>query len=628
MANNCKLMIDGDEMDVRRFSVHEEMSEHFHVTVWARNKNPRIDLEKKVGAPASFTIQDHVQSRTWAGGLAHAEQTRVEVDGLSLYMVELVPALWITTQRRDHRVFQHKSVPDIVKEVLKPYKIKPDTQFFDKYKDKEYVVQHGETDYDFINRLLEEAGIAYHYRFKKKDAELVLNDCPADNKARGKRIPYVDEPNQESQQDYVTKVRLAYRVRPGKITIRDYSFKDRPDLDLKAEKEASSFKAYEQYHYMPGSFLFEKGGRGSTTADDQGVARHALEDGKHLAEHMLVAQTRGIRSASFTTNCLDLAPGVVFHMEDHPHSAIGDSTDLMVTEFTIDGTPTTEWIYTAEAVFSDDGYRPERKTERTRVAGVQSAVVVGKEEIYCDEYGRVRVQFPWDRYGTGISKGEASSKWMRVSQAWAGRQFGTMMIPRKNHEVLVRYFEGDPEQPVIVGRAYNKLQPVPYGTPKHEIKSVWKSDTSPHKDDSYNEIRLDDRHEFELFYLQAQRDREELVRNDEWERTGLNRVTVVGDNRATMVGNNDVTMVGAEYSVQMMQTPSEKDMKILEQKKPKLEPTDTKLMMKHDKIMGTTGNATFELDQDEVVFEAKGEITLKAGQFVIIKGGPNVKINC
>jgi type VI secretion system secreted protein VgrG len=627
MAHFLELTVAGIKLDVRRFSVREELNEHYSVTVWCRNNDANIDLESCVGAGASFKIAMARHERTWTGGVAKVSLVRPETTGDSTYLVEIAPPLWFTSQVRQRRIFQHMPTPDIVEAVLAPYNIAPKRELGEEYKDHEYIVQYGETDFEFINRLLQDAGIAYRYDFGDK-TQLILTDAP-EEVPKKVVMPYVDEPNPDSREDFCTKVRLSHRVRPGKVTIRDFDFRKKLDFPLKESHEAKDFKELEQYFYAPGAMLIEKGGRGPKVADDEGTARHLQSVGRAKAQRWLGSMRRGRRSVGFTTNVVALSPGVVFSIEEHPHSEIADSTKLLVTHFTCDGNPTNDWIFTGESYFVDDGYEPAIKAKKSRIPGVQSAIVTGPkgEEIYTDEFGRVRVQFQWDRDGKGVEEGKAATKWMRVNQPWAGRQFGAIFLPRVGHEVLVRYFEGDPEQPAVVGRVYNKLQPVPYPLPKHEIKAVWKTDTTPHAENSYNEIRLDDRQDLELFYTQAQLDREELVRRHEFERTGVNRVNVVGKNRSTIVGHKDVTMVGKCYSVQIVKPPSQKDLHLLDQRAPELEPTATKLAMVHDKIFATTGDATVEMDGGELVFEAKGEISIK-GRMVIIEGGPKVKINC
>jgi len=634
MTQNLSLEIADLELSVRRFSVREELSRLFEINLWAKSTNANLALNELLGTPATFRINMARHNRGWQGTLCHAEQISAVPTGQSAYMFRLVPALWLTTQVRNHRIFQHKKVPDIVAQVLEPYQIEPRLELTANYPDREYVVQYGERDFDFLSRLLEQAGISYYFSFTSGVSELVFADALISRPERsGQPLHCVDRPHFEARTDFVTRVRLAHRTRPGKVTLRDFDFRRKPDFPLFAEAltSANQERAYEQYQYAPGSFLVEKGGRGSTVADDQGIAQHEPDEGQSAAKRNLDNVRRGHREVSFATNALDLAPGCVFKMTNHPHPELAETQQLLVTEFSLNGTPTGQWLFDGQAVFTADGYGPALGTRKPRLAGLQSAIVVGPqgEEIYTDEYGRVRAQFHWDREGQGISEGKPSSTWMRVSQPWAGSSFGAMVLPRIGQEVLVRYFEGDPDQPAVVGRLHNKLQPVPYPLPKHQLKTVFKTATVPREDGAYNELRLDDRQDAELFFVQAQRDRQQFVRHNETQRTGKNRATVIAGSSGALVGKTDTTLVGKKYSVQMIAPPNEEDLQILPQKAPTLTPLATKVEMVDKQLLCTTSGATAELNDDTAILEAKGEISLHAkGGNIIIKGGPKVKINC
>ena len=219
------------------------------------------------------------------------------------------------------------------------------------------------------------------------------------------------------------------------------------------------------------------------------------------------------RTVSFDTNTIDLWPGQVFCMDKHPHAELTDETKLLVTEFSVEGTPGGEWSMSGQAAFTDAPYRPPQRTLKPRVEGVQSAQVVGPQgqEIHTDEFGRVRVQFPWDREG---KHDDGSSCWIRVSQGWAGTGYGMIVIPRIGQEVMVGFLEGDPDQPIIVGRVYNAKQAVPYKLPEHKTRSTWKSDSSLGSG-GFNEIMFEDIKGQELVWEQAQKNRRRLVKNDE-----------------------------------------------------------------------------------------------------------------
>jgi type VI secretion system secreted protein VgrG len=309
-------------------------------------------------------------------------------------------------------------------------------------------------------------------------------------------------------------VRIAYEVRPGAHAIRDYDFRN-PGFNLLGEssKAEAPEDRYEQFHYRPGGFLIEQGKGGSTPiADDQGAIRHDHPFGQGRAARGMEADRTGRRAVAFDTNTIDLWPNVVFSIDNHPHPELGGAR-LLVTEFTIDGAPGEEWSMAGQAVFADVQYRPPVVTPKPEVAGVQSATVVGPkgQEIHTDEFGRVRVQFPWDREG---QNDDHSSCWMRVSQGWAGTGYGMIVIPRIGQEVLVGFLQGDPDQPVIVGRVYNATQQVPYKLPDNKTRSTWKSDSSP-GGGGFNEIMFEDLKGQELVYVQAEKNRRKLVKNDE-----------------------------------------------------------------------------------------------------------------
>ena len=220
----------------------------------------------------------------------------------------------------------------------------------------------------------------------------------------------------------------------------------------------------------------------------------------------------------------------------------------------------------------------------------------------------MRVQFHWDREG---KYDDESSCWMRVSQPWAGAGYGMQLIPRVGHEVLVGFLEGDPDQPLVVGRVYNMLNRVPHKLPDHKTRSTWKSDTSPH-DDGFNEIMYEDKKGEELFFVQAQLDLQKLVKREEVERVHDDRLVVVGKDRQAVVKTVDATLVGEAYMQQMISPPSVDDLKILPQQQPSVTPLATTTEMVKKRIVFTTGKATVAFDDDSISFQADGDINIHA----------------
>lgn len=533
-------------LSVRRFSVQEAVSSLFSVSIWARSESPAIDLEAIVGKAASFRVVSGWLfarlggARLWTGIVSSIEQVqavepKMGTKELSTYALRIVPELWMLTQRRNYRIFQHKNIPDIIDALLMDWNVEKTWEIDrGKYPKLEYKVQYGESDFAFFSRLLEEAGIAFTFPDNDaKGSKLTLSDKLHTNETRpGGPLPYVDNPNQEAEKEFVSGVRLLHTVRPGAHTIRDYDFR-KPSFALfgEAPKAQAPEDKYEQYHYEPGAFLIETGTGGANTpaADDKGSARHQQPFGQQRAGRMLGGTRADKRLVSFDTNTIDLWPGQVFCMSRHPHGELGDSVRLLVTDFSVEGTPEGQWSMSGQAMFTETPYWPPQRTPKPRVEGVQSAVVVGPsgQEIHTDEFGRVRVQFFWDREG---KNDDGSSCWIRVSQGWAGTGYGMIVIPRIGHEVMVGFLEGDPDQPLIVGRVYNAKQAVPYKLPEHKTRSTWKSDSSLGSD-GFNEIMFEDLKGQELVWEQAQKNRRRLVKNDE--------TITIGHDRQKLVKNDE-----------------------------------------------------------------------------------------
>jgi len=556
----------------RRFSVHEAVSSLFTVSVWARSEDDSIPTGSVVGKPASFGLESgyaHVKSggtRLWKGICSHFQQLKAVnpqpgQKALHTYHVRIVPDLWLLTQRRNHRIFQRVAIPDIVKKILAEWKIEADWQIdVGKYRKLEYKVQYGENDYAFICRLIEEVGIAFTFLDPKgQGAKLTFGDALQSGPPRPALL-FTDNPNEQAEEEYVKSVRFSREVRPGAFTMRDYDHR-RPDFELfgKAPSAGAPEARYEQYVYDPGTFLVDDAKGGDTpVADDKGVARHDQGYGTSRAARMLEAERTGRKTVAFETKVMDTSPGAVFSISGHPHAGLGGKP-LLVTDFLIEGSHGGEWMMTGRAVLADEPFRPPLRASKPRALSVQSATVVGPkgQEIHTDEFGRVRVQFPWDREG---KNDEGSSCWIRVSQAWAGTGFGMLALPRIGQEVLVSFLDGDPEQPIVVGRAYNRIEPVPYKLPDDKTISTWKSDSSL-GGGGYNETKFEDKKGDELFYEQAQKNRRMLVKHNETitvlhdrskdvsanetDTTGVNRFEVTGINRTETTGANRTTIIGA-----------------------------------------------------------------------------------
>ena len=541
-----------DSLEPRSFSVHEELSRPFRVEIVARSPSPDLDLETVVGQAAVFRIvglAGVTPTRTWTGICERCEQTRVEPSGLSTYELTIVPALWLLGRRRNHRLFQHMSHVDIVVALLSEWNVSH-ALALDRaaYPRLELRCQYGETDLAFFSRMLEEAGISYFFtEDAEKGSTLVLSDRPHAADARpAPPLPFMDEPPNAAQQDthYVTAVRVHREVRPAKVVLRDFDFRA-PDLALFAESFSPGGleQRLEQYSYAPGAFLTEGHRAGDTpSADDKGVARHHQGAGVGLATRLLEGERAGRRGVRLVTNAYDVAPGVIFSIGGHPRDELSPDRRLLAKQVHFHGEVGKEWQSEVTALFTDVPVRPPPVHDKPRIFGVQSAVVVGPagDRVHTDEHGRVRVQFHWDREGR---LDDGSSCWVRVSQPWAGGGYGMINLPRVGHEVLVGFFEGNPDQPVIVGRVWNGKQQVPYKLPASKLVTAWKSDSNS------NIILFDDTPGEEKFYTQAEKDRVGIVKKDEKYLTGGKRTVAIRKKETTLVGDKSERFAGKKHSI-------------------------------------------------------------------------------
>jgi type VI secretion system secreted protein VgrG len=448
--------------------------------------------------------------------------------------------LWFLTRTSDCRIFQNKKVPDIIKEIFQENGF---SDFEDKltgsYREWEYCVQYRETDFNFVSRLMEQEGIYYHFTHVDGKHTLVLCDGYSSHTplAAYTEIPYLplSEQGGTRWKDYIYAWKFTKSVQPGSFAHTDYNFtKPKSDLFTTAPLPRShSHAEYEIFDY-PGEY--EEAGDGDSYARQR---IEELQNGHEVLEGEGIA--RGV------------ATGGLFSLVEHPR---GDQNrEYLITSSTcvlhsdaFESVPeiAEEPIFTCEfkCAVSKENYRSLRSTPKPIVQGPQTAVVVGKagEEIYTDEYGRVKLQFHWDRYG---GSDENSSCWVRVSQIWAGKNWGAMHIPRIGQEVVVEFLEGDPDRPIVTGRVYNADQMPPYGLPANMTQSGIKSrSTKGGSGDNFNEIRFEDKKGDEQVYIHAEKNQDNVVENNETTSVGVNRSETVGNDETINIGNDRTETVG------------------------------------------------------------------------------------
>jgi type VI secretion system secreted protein VgrG len=453
---------------------------------------------------------------------------------LTRYHAEVVPALWFLTQTRDCRIFQEKTVLEIVAEVLdEPTSVGAiayDIRCARSYPLRTYCVQYRESDFNFISRLLEDEGIFYWFEHDEDDHTLVLADshtsfeeCPGYGQVRMDSLGAPDE-------EVVRSLVQEHAVGSYEVTLADY---DPLQSSLRLNGTASSAgDPRDPVFDYPGHFT-------------------ELEVGEYRAQIDLERREKGRRRATGTSTCRGLRAGFIIGIDGHyrPDANARYYLDRVrhraeAGSFRADGR--TDFDYTNEFVALPDDvpYRPDLAARRPRIHGTQTAVVVGKqgEEVWVDEHGRVKVQFHWDKYG---QNDENSSCWVRVSTQTAGKNWGHVEIPRIGHEVLVDFLEGDPDRPVIVGSLYNDEMTTPFPLPDNGVKSGIKTYSSK-GGGGFNEISLDDSKGSELINVHAQKDLTEAVLNDRTRSVGHDEaVTVANDQTVTVKEGNAELLVDA-----------------------------------------------------------------------------------
>ncbi len=501
-----------DVLLLKGITGEEGISKPYFFNLDMLSSNHNISFKDIVGKNVTVSVALADRKTRYINGIvAEFAQTRSGEYGetgivLSSYAARVVPWLWLLTRTTDSRIFQNMTVPEIVEKIFR------EKQFGDfklnlkaAYEKKEYCVQYRETDFNFISRLLEDEGIYYFFQHENGRHILVLADdpgehklCPDQKSARCRQhagLTYYGE-------DVIENLQVKQEIRAGKYSLSDFNF-ETPNASLKAEEPSNQMigPGEREYYDYPGGYAKKS-------------------DGDRLVKLRMQAEEVKITMFYGESNCRAFMSGYKFKVEDFYRKDM-DGKEYVLTGIRHEGSQSYE-ISEAKAEqaykneFScipvDVPYRPSRRARRPVVEGVQTAMVVGPkgEEIYPDSYGRVKVQFHWDREG---KKDENSSCWIRVSQNAAGAGWGAIDIPRIGHEVIVDFEEGDPDRPIITGRVYHALNKPPYALPDEKTKSAIKTNSSP-GGEGFNELRFEDKKDEEQVFIHAQKDMDLRVKKD------------------------------------------------------------------------------------------------------------------
>jgi type VI secretion system secreted protein VgrG len=517
-------ILEEDKLLLESFTGREAISTPYAYDLDMLSVDPAVDGKKLLRSPLHVTVQLPEGERVFHGCVRRFSVTGQRGE-LTEYSLEMVPWFWFLSLSKESRIYQNKSVLEIVEQVFKDQGYSDfEVECVGSYQPREYCVQYNETHLDFVSRLLEEEGIFYFFRHTKDKHVLVLGDNNSSFKACDGQsaVRMVPQGGRFQEDDVVTAVEQQHAVHAGTVTLRDFDYL-KPTADLEAS--VSGDEKEEVYEY-PGGYIERSEGD-----------RYA---GLRLEQHEVLGVT-----VQGDSNCRSLESGHRFELKKHPAKPMNREYILVSVEhaghagdFTADASPF-HYSNNFLAIPSDVKFRPALKTPRPLVMGSQTAVVVGKsgEEIWVDKHGRVKVQFHWDREG---KRDENSSCWVRVSSAWAGKGWGFIQIPRVGQEVIVDFLEGDPHQPIITGRVWNGDNAPPYDLPANQTQSGVKSRSSAKGGtDNFNEIRFEDKKDSEEILIHAEKDLLTEVENDETRTVGNDRTTTIENNETKTVKSGD-----------------------------------------------------------------------------------------
>jgi type VI secretion system secreted protein VgrG len=521
------------------FSGQEQISALFSFHLDVLSAEDTISASDLVGKRITISIERVDDEPRFFDGFVNRLTNFGMSHDMARYQVEVVPWLWFLTRTANCRIFQNKSIPDIVQQVLKDHGMTDfQVQLKGNFPPLEYCVQYRETAFNFVSRLLEREGIFYFFKHEDGKHTLVMaNSKQAYAPCLEQEVEFLRIESGDTQVSRIDRWQHDYEFRPGKWAQTDYNFKTPSNSLLTSAETVVELPGNTKYE------VFDFPGDYPDTDSGQTYADLRMEENE--TAHNV---------ASGTSSCKTFSPGHWFDLTGHEIAAedgeyVLTSVQHWASSAADAGGSSTaaEYGNSFTCIPKSVTYRPARNSRRPMVRGPQVAVVTGPagEEIYTDKFGRVKVHFPWDRES---KKDENSSCWVRVSQVHAGKGFGGIDIPRIGDEVVVTFYEGDPDRPVITGRLYHAENMPPFGLPGGMNVSGLKSNSTK-GGGGYNEFVLDDTKGNELIRVHGQFDMDSTIENDLREHVLNNRSRDVTVNETIQIGADRSESVGGNESL-------------------------------------------------------------------------------
>lgn len=538
----------GRELSFVELNGSEGLSTLFEYRLILTSKNPNLAATDIIGQTIFVTIDTKGGERILNGLVTDFGYLSEDEDEQSyhLYTCIMRPNMWYLTQRYDSRVFVDKDILEITRTILDEFGFPYEIQCLNSYRKYGHSTQYQETSFNYLNRLFEQEGLYYYFTHTEGNNTLIIVD---DNSAHppiqgNPTISYHSAVTPGTpDKNYIDIWQQSDRLATKSVNVNDHSYKlANRKLDHKSSTHELGGIDTEHYDFYTGF---------STKEDASSYAQVRSQDYN--------AQSKRITAAG---NVLTIAPGHTFTLSRHPHDAANTEHLIIHAEYELkeagyaSGTQQSHYRIRFTAIPLTYQYRNPRATPKPQIIGSQAATVTGPagEEVHTNPYGDIKVQFHWDRYGP---KNEKSSDWIRVAQGSAGGSFGSINTPRIGEEVLIDFINGDSDRPIVIGRLYNSANPPPWGYPQAAKQSGIKSKSFNSPLENYNELMFNDDAGFELVNLQAQRDLNSLVKNDERRHVNRDRTTTIDNDETVTVHGKRTEVVDKDETITIHQNRTE-----------------------------------------------------------------------
>lgn len=606
--------LGGDKLLFRQMYASEKLGQLFEFELELLSEDGNIKHEDLLAENVTVSITTGDNESRYFNGLVSRFSFAGTSDRFFLYRATLKPWFWLLCHSGDCRIFQEMSVPDIIKEIFNTNGYADfELALNGTYNAREYCVQYRETDFNFISRLMEQEGIYYYFKHTDGKHKLVMTDSVSSHAELGKILYFPPDPNSRRQEEHIYGWNKTLEVRSGKYALNDFNFETpKAVMESRVANPANHTAAEGEIYDYPGEYQQKPAG--------ENYAKIRLEELQ--SEHEVVEGT---------ANHQQISTGNIFTLDNYPRD--DQNQDYLIisanyqlhSDVYVSGTSASadeSFSCQFSAIDHKRQFRTQRVTPKPIVQGLQTAIVVGPsdEEIYTDDFGRIKVQFHWDRVG---ESDENSSCWVRVAQAWAGNSWGGIFLPRIGQEVIVSFLEGDPDRPIITGSVYNGDNATPYALPANKTQSGFKSRSSKDGNtETFNELRFEDKKDEEEIYIHAEKDFNRVVENNETLKVGFDKsddgdqTVHIFNNQFLSVGNSDAKDGSQTTNIYKDRTTT------LEEGNDKLEITKGKRETEikgDDSLTIKQGNAKLSVETGKRDVEIKGDdsLTIKQGNLIL-----------